>query len=61
MREQLLYGRKAGEPDYKEQLLCTQPERFQEVRILAGRDGYVIFRETSIDLSVRPNFARTLA
>ncbi len=56
----LLYGHKIGQPSYTEQLLCSQPERFEEVRQLAARDGYTGFRIATHRDGERPDFAAAL-
>ena len=57
--EKLLYGRKKNEPDYMEQLLCTQPERFDQVKVLAKKDGFVTFRVSEFKLE-KPDFTKAL-
>ena len=60
MKEKLLYGTKVNEPEYMEQLLSTQPENFDKVIVLAKRDGFDRFRISTVDLSVIPDFTKTL-
>ena len=60
MKEKVLYGTRQGEPDYCEQLLCTQPARFDEVKRMATRDGFNRFRVAVIDLSIPPDFSKTI-
>lgn len=55
--ERLLYGTKAGEPDYMEQLLSTQPENFEKVKELAHKDGFTNFREAKFKLE-KPDFTK---
>ena len=56
----VLWGVKNGDEDWKETVLCTQPERFEEVKILAARDGWGRFRVSAVDLSTPPDFTKTL-
>ena len=57
--EKLLYGRKIGSEEWQEQILCTQPARFSEVRVLAARDGFGHFREATFN-GERPDFQRAV-
>lgn len=58
--ETLLYGRKIGDPEWMEVILCSQPERFDLVREMATKDGFSHFRESVIDLSTPPDFRKTV-
>jgi hypothetical protein len=61
--EYLLYGIPKGETErYTEVLLLTNatPAKVEKVKELATRDGFHSFRVASIDLSVAPDFAKTL-
>jgi hypothetical protein len=58
--EALLYGRRAGDEAWQETILCSQPENFDKVKVLAARDGWGHFRIAEIDLSQPPNFADTI-
>jgi hypothetical protein len=60
MIEHVLWGTRKGAPEWDEEPLCTQPERFAEVRELAAADGFEKFRESAIDLSVAPDFSKTI-
>lgn len=60
--EKLLYGiRKGNTERYQEELLSTNPARFNEIKQLAGKDGWHSFRVGSVDLAKSPNFAKTVA
>ncbi len=61
--ETVLYGIPKGATErYEEVLLLTNanPEKIKKVKVLAARDGFHSFRESKIDLSVVPDFARTV-
>lgn len=58
--EILLYGRKLNSEEWEMEILCSQPERFEEVKKLAARDGFGHFRVTEINLSAPPDFKKTL-
>lgn len=53
----LLYGHKIGQPEYTEQILCTQSERFGEVKKLAANDGFTGFRIATHTDGEKPDFA----
>jgi len=55
----ILWGRKTDAPEWAEDILCTNPARFAEVRKLAAADGFAHFRE-SVDDGSAPYFARTI-
>jgi hypothetical protein len=55
--ERVLYGRKKGEPDYNEQVICTKPDKFEEAKKWAMANGYVKFRIASINVAAKPDFA----
>ena len=57
----LLYGHKVGQPDYTEQILCSQPERFDDVKILAARDGFTGFRVATHTDGEMPDFVGAIA
>ena len=54
--EKLLYGRKEGLEGGAEQLLCTQPDRFEQVKVLASKDGFKDLRIVNFDPSAKPDF-----
>jgi len=61
--ERVMYGLpKGATARYEEVLLLTNatPEKIEKVKELAGRDGFHSFRVASIDLSVAPDFSKTL-
>lgn len=58
--ETLLYGRKLNSEEWQEELLSTNPARFDEIKQLAVRDGFGHFRVASVDLTQAPDFKRTL-
>jgi hypothetical protein len=59
-KETILYGVKKGDEDWEEAILCTQPKRFKEVKILAEKDGWGRFRVAVIDLDTPPDFGQTV-
>jgi hypothetical protein len=59
-RQAVLWGVKDGDPDWMETVLCTQPERFNEVKKMARRDGWGRFRVAVIDLTKAPDFKKTI-
>lgn len=60
MKETVLYGVRTGNEAWQEELLCTQPERFEEVKVLASKDGFGRFRIATVDLSEKPDFKKTI-
>jgi hypothetical protein len=59
--ETVLYGRKIDAAEWEEQILSTNPPRFDEIKRLAAADGFGHFRIAVIDLSAPPNFAATVS
>lgn len=55
----LLYGRKEGEAEYMETLLCSQSARFEDVKKQAGNDGFKYFRVSKFKLD-KPDFTKTI-
>jgi hypothetical protein len=45
--EHCLWGVKEGNEDWQEELLSTNPEAFERVKLLAAKDGYGRFREAN--------------
>lgn len=58
--ETLLYGRKIGSEPWEEIILCSIPEKFEQAKVLAARDGFGHFRVAEIDLQSPPDFVGTL-
>ena len=60
--ETVLYGKRQGEEDWQEELLLTNatPETIERVKILAAKDGFISFRVATINLSIVPDFAKTI-
>jgi hypothetical protein len=56
----VMWGVKNGDPDWMETILSTQPERFEEVKAMARRDGWGRFRVARINLDKPPDFAKTV-
>lgn len=56
----VMWGVKKGDPDWMETILSTQPERFEEVKAMARRDGWGRFRVATINLTEPPDFAKTV-
>ena len=58
--EMVLYGVKAGDEDWQEQILSTAPENFKRIKELAAKDGFGRFRVARIDLTAPPDFGKTV-
>ena len=58
--EKILYGVRSDNEDWQEEVLCTQEERFDEVKILASKDGFNRFRVAEINLIEKPDFRKTV-
>lgn len=58
--EKILYGVRADNEDWQEEILCTQEDRFEQVKILASKDGFNRFRIAEIDLTEKPDFRKTV-
>lgn len=58
--ETLLYGVKNENEDWQEEILCSFPEAFERVKVLAAKDGFGRFRVASINLSAPPDFTKVL-
>jgi hypothetical protein len=61
MKELILYGLKKDEPTWKEEVISTIPKNFPKVIELAIADGFDRFRVQEIDLSIKPDFAGSIA
>ena len=60
MTETILYGVKNCEDAWKETILSTNPKRFDEIKILAAKDGWGRFRVAVIDLTTPPDFTKAV-
>jgi len=60
MKETILYGLKKDEPTWKEEIISEIPKNFPKVIELAIAAGYDRFRVAEIDLSIKPDFVRTI-
>lgn len=66
MTETLLYGCKIGEPNYMEEILyqckgwVNKDEVMAKGKIWAEKNGYDRLRISIVDLSIPPNFAKTI-
>ncbi len=63
MKETILYGLPKGATErYEEVLLLTNatPENIAKVKTLATKDGFHSFRVAVVDMSVAPDFAKTV-
>lgn len=58
--ERILWGVRNGDEDWQESILSTNPAAFEKIRQMAERDGWGRFRESTLDLSERPDFAKTI-
>jgi len=57
----VLWGVKEGDEDWRETVLCTQPERFEAVKAMATRDGWGRFRVATINLTKPPDFTKAVS
>lgn len=66
MKETLLYGCKITDPDYMEEILYAQKGYVNKTELLthaekwAKENGYNRLRISVIDLSVKPDFKKTI-
>jgi hypothetical protein len=63
MIETVLYGLPKGATErYEEVLLLTNatPEKIEQVKALASKDGFHSFRVAQIDLSEAPDFSKAV-
>ena len=58
--EYVLWGVRHGHPDWAEAILSRDPERFEEIQMLAALDGWGRFRIAKVDLTTPPDFAGTV-
>lgn len=58
--ETVLWGVLDGNEDWQEEILSTNPAKFEAIRVLAKRDGFGRFRISTIDLSSLPDFSKTI-
>lgn len=65
-KETLLYGCKIGEPDYMEEILyqckgwLNKDEVMAKGKEWADKNGYNRLRITEINLSIKPNFIKSI-
>lgn len=60
MTEKVLWGHKRGTEEWAEDIISTQPARFEAAKIWAAERGYDRFRVSIMDLSRPPDFAGTV-
>lgn len=60
MAETILYGIRRGEEDWQEELLTTDATRIDAATTWAKANGFDRFRVATIDLSVPPDWAKTV-
>lgn len=58
--ETILFAVKKGEPDYMEQVITNKAERIEDAKVWALNNGFHKMRVSTIDLSVRPDFAKPI-
>lgn len=56
----VLYARKANEPEYMEELITENEDKFEAAKEWARGQGYTIFRVATIELDKTPNFGGTV-
>ena len=63
VKETILYGIPKGATErYEEVLLLSNatPEKIEQVKVLASRDGFHSFRVAIVDLSTPPDFTQVI-
>jgi hypothetical protein len=63
MRETILYGIPKGATERCEEVLLltsATPAKIERVKALASKDGFHSFRVATVDLSVAPDFSKTV-
>lgn len=58
--EKVLYGTQIGEPEWMEQIITTDESKIAAASDWAKANGFDRLRVATIDLSVPPDFAKTL-
>jgi hypothetical protein len=58
--EKILYGVKKENPDYMEEIITTHSDRIEAAKIWAANNGFNRFRVAEIDLSIKPDFIKTI-
>jgi len=58
--ETILYAVKKGQPKYMEEIITTNPEKIEEARKWAEKNGFDRFRIAKIDLGEKPDFIGTI-
>jgi len=58
--ETILYAVKKGEPKYMEVIITTDPEKIEEAKLWAEKNGFDRFRIANIDLGEKPDFVGTV-
>lgn len=58
--EQVLYGLKKGDPEWKEQIISTNPKAFKNAIVWAKKAGFVKLKVRTINLEIPPDFARAV-
>lgn len=55
-QETVLWGVRNGNEDWQEEILSTNPQRFEEIKKMAAKDGFGRFRTATVNLDTPPNF-----
>ena len=58
--EKVLWGVKAGDPDWDEVVLSTRADKFEQIKAIAAKQGYGRFRVAAIDMKIAPDFTKTV-
>lgn len=58
--ERILWAVKVGDPDWKEVLITNDESQFDAAKTYFSKIGYDRFRVAEIDLSIRPDFKKTV-
>jgi len=60
MKVRVLYGRKAGEEEWMEQMITEREDQIPAASEWAKANGFVHLRVAEIDLSKPPDFTKTI-
>lgn len=60
MTVKILWGTRVGDPNWMEEVLTENEERFEDAKKWALANGFDRFRVAELDLSTPPDFTKTL-
>lgn len=58
--EKILFGVKAENEDWQEELISTNPQAFVAAKKWASKQGFNRFRVATINLTEKPDFSKTI-